>query len=96
MYAFYPSTVLIGLLHLSAVSATPTPETSGIPPVQECTTSWNPGESNPQGIMGYCELEGVNCNTGLSVMPTAELGEITCTPRKRFIFSPLLRGIFLY
>lgn len=96
MYAFYPSTVLIGLVHLSAVSATPTPDTSVIPQVQTCTTSWNPGESNPQAITGYCELEGVDCSTGLSVMPTAELGEITCTPRKRFIFSPLLSGIFLY
>lgn len=96
MYAFYPSTVLIGLVHLSAVSANPTPEKSVIRQVHTCTTSWNPGESNPQGITGYCELEGFDCSKGLSVMPTAELGEITCTPRKQFIFSALLRGMFLY
>lgn len=87
MYAFYPSTALIVLLRLSAVSATPTIERGVIPQVQTCTTSWDPGESNPQGITGYCEYEGVNCNTGLSVIPTAEFGEITCTPRKRFIIS---------
>lgn len=75
------------MLCLSAVSATPTRERSVIPPVQTCTTSWTPGESDPHGITGHCEYEGVNCNTGLSVIPTAEFGETTCTSRKRFTFS---------
>lgn len=96
MYAFYPSTVLIALLRLSAVSAIPTPDTLVIPQVQTCTTSWNPGESNPQGLTGYCEYEGINCDKGLSVMVTAEFGETACTPRKRFIFSPLQARILLY
>ena len=96
MYAFYPSTVLIALLRLSAVSAIPTPDTSVIPQVQTCTTSWNPGESNPQGLTGYCEYEGVNCDKGLSVMSTTGFGEIGCTSRKRLIFPPLLTEILLY
>lgn len=84
MYAFYPS-MLITLLRLSAVSAIPTPDTSVIPQVQTCTTSWNPGESNTQLLTGYCEYEGVNCDKGLSVMSTG-FGEIGCSPRKRLIF----------
>lgn len=92
MYAFYLSTVLIALLRLSAVSAVPTPDTSVIPQVQTCTTSWNPGESDPQGLAGYCEYEDVNCDKSLSVMPTTLFGEIGCSSRKRLILSPFVDG----
>lgn len=88
MYAFYLSTVLIAFLRLSAVSAIPTTDTSVIPQVQACTTSWNSGESNSQGLTGYCEYEGVNCDKGLSVTLTAGFGEIGCTSRKRLIIHP--------
>lgn len=92
MYAFYLSTVLIAFLRLSAVSAIPTTDTSVVPQVQTCTISWNLGESNSQGLAGYCEYEGVNCDKGLSVMSTAGSGEIGCTSRKRLIIYPCWRG----